>query len=150
MITELHTHAIGKIVSHGARRSENQSAYRAEHRRERQCGGRASQSHAGQAPGDTGEESNGACDGWHPVRCSGGGTRAARVLGVTVFRRRLEARGVATDGWFDEQMALCLLAITVTFGWEKAVGDEAELYRAFRGRMPGVEALLEQRGLKAA
>ena len=28
--------------------------------------------------------------------------------------------------------------------------DEAELYRAFRGRMPGVEALLEQRGLTAA
>ncbi len=28
--------------------------------------------------------------------------------------------------------------------------DEAELYVAFRGRMPGVEALLEQRGLTAA
>ena len=39
----------------------------------------------------------------------------------------LEARGVATRGWFDEQVALCLLAITVTFGWEKAVGDEGEL-----------------------
>ena len=46
---------------------------------------------------------------------------------VEAFRRRLEARGVVTGGWFDEQMALCLLAITVTFGWEKAVGDEGEL-----------------------
>jgi peptidyl-dipeptidase Dcp len=28
--------------------------------------------------------------------------------------------------------------------------EAAELYEAFRGRMPGVEALLEQRGLNAA
>ncbi len=43
------------------------------------------------------------------------------------FRRALEAAGVRTDGWFTEQLELCLLGMTATFGWEKALGDDIEL-----------------------
>jgi hypothetical protein len=43
------------------------------------------------------------------------------------FRSRLDHHGVETSGWFDRQMALSLLAATVVFGWEKALGDEDEL-----------------------
>jgi hypothetical protein len=43
------------------------------------------------------------------------------------FRAALEARGVATGYWWDDQLDLCLIAIMATFGWEKALGDDAEL-----------------------
>jgi aminoglycoside phosphotransferase (APT) family kinase protein len=43
------------------------------------------------------------------------------------FRAALEAAGVATGGWWDVQLDLCLIAIMATFGWEKALGDAAEL-----------------------
>jgi hypothetical protein len=34
---------------------------------------------------------------------------------------------VATGSWWDAQLDLCLIAIMATFGWEKALGDAAEL-----------------------
>jgi Phosphotransferase enzyme family len=43
------------------------------------------------------------------------------------FRAALEAGGVATGSWWDAQLDLCLIAIMATFGWEKALGDDAEL-----------------------
>jgi hypothetical protein len=43
------------------------------------------------------------------------------------FRADLEHRGIETAGWFERQVDLCLLAIIVTFGWEKALGEEDEL-----------------------
>jgi hypothetical protein len=43
------------------------------------------------------------------------------------FRAALEAGGVATGSWRDAQLDLCLIAIMATFGWEKALGDDAEL-----------------------
>jgi hypothetical protein len=43
------------------------------------------------------------------------------------FRAALQARNVATDGWWDAQLDLCLVAIMATFGWEKALGDDDEL-----------------------
>lgn len=46
---------------------------------------------------------------------------------IAHFRSSLERHGVATDGWFDRQLALCLLASLVVFGWEKALGDDDEL-----------------------
>jgi Phosphotransferase enzyme family len=46
---------------------------------------------------------------------------------IAAFRDALERRGVATAGWFDLQLDLCLLAITACFGWEKAVGADDEL-----------------------
>jgi hypothetical protein len=39
------------------------------------------------------------------------------------FRGALEASGVATEGWFDRQLALSLLAGLVVFGWEKALDE---------------------------
>jgi hypothetical protein len=41
----------------------------------------------------------------------------------------LEQRGIATAGWWDRQLGLCLLGALVQFGWEKALGDDAELTR---------------------
>jgi hypothetical protein len=43
------------------------------------------------------------------------------------FRAALEAGGVATGSWWDDQLDLCLIGIMATFGWEKALGDAAEL-----------------------
>lgn len=43
------------------------------------------------------------------------------------FRAALERHGVATAGWFERQLQLCLLGALVQFGWEKALGDEEEL-----------------------
>lgn len=46
---------------------------------------------------------------------------------VEAFRAGLERHGVATAGWWDGQLALCLLGGLVQFGWEKALGDADEL-----------------------
>jgi hypothetical protein len=46
---------------------------------------------------------------------------------IDEFRRALERRGVATDGWWTTQLELCLLGAAVQFCWEKAYGDEDEL-----------------------
>ena len=43
------------------------------------------------------------------------------------FRADLERHGIDTAGWFDVQFDLCVIGIMVTFGWEKALGDEGEL-----------------------
>jgi hypothetical protein len=43
------------------------------------------------------------------------------------FRADLERHGVDTADWFECQLDLCTIGIMATFGWEKALGDEAEL-----------------------
>jgi hypothetical protein len=43
------------------------------------------------------------------------------------FRAGLERHGVATAGWWERQLGLCLLGAVVQFGWEKALGDADEL-----------------------
>jgi hypothetical protein len=43
------------------------------------------------------------------------------------FRAALERHGVETAGWWDRQLALCLLGAVVQFGWEKGLGDGEEL-----------------------
>ena len=43
------------------------------------------------------------------------------------YRNALEAHGIETEPWWDRQLALCLLAIMVALGWEKALGDDDEL-----------------------
>ena len=43
------------------------------------------------------------------------------------FRPALERHGVDTSGWWDRQLDLSLLGTVVEFGWEKALGDDAEL-----------------------
>jgi hypothetical protein len=41
------------------------------------------------------------------------------------LRAALERHGVDTDGWWEEQLALCQLGALVQFGWEKALGDDS-------------------------
>jgi hypothetical protein len=43
------------------------------------------------------------------------------------YRSALAAAGVATDDWWDHQLAASTVAIMVAFAWEKAVGDADEL-----------------------
>jgi hypothetical protein len=47
---------------------------------------------------------------------------------IAAYRASLERRGVETSAWFDRQIALSLLGIAACFGWEKAHGDDDELY----------------------
>jgi thiamine kinase-like enzyme len=46
---------------------------------------------------------------------------------IARFRGDLDHHSVDTGSWFDTQLDLCLIGIMVTFGWEKALGDDAEL-----------------------
>lgn len=46
---------------------------------------------------------------------------------VERLRASLERHGVGTDGWYARQVALCLLGAAVQLGWEKALGEQAEL-----------------------
>jgi len=39
----------------------------------------------------------------------------------------LERHGIDTAPWWERQLSLCLLGALVEFGWEKALGDDAEL-----------------------
>ncbi len=43
------------------------------------------------------------------------------------FRAALGRHGIDTAGWWERQLGLCLLGALVQFGWEKALGDDAEL-----------------------
>jgi len=43
------------------------------------------------------------------------------------FRAAIEAHGISTGRWWDAQLDLCMVGIMATFGWEKALGDDAEL-----------------------
>lgn len=45
---------------------------------------------------------------------------------IAEFEAGLNRHGVATGGWFEAQLGLCLLGAVVQFGWEKAFGDDAE------------------------
>jgi hypothetical protein len=46
---------------------------------------------------------------------------------IDFYRRALERHGIDTAPWFDRQLALMLLGGLLLFGWEKALGDDAEL-----------------------
>ena len=54
---------------------------------------------------------------------------AGHTKGSTIedLRAALERHGVATAGWWERQVGLCLLGALVQFGWEKALGDDQEL-----------------------
>ena len=43
------------------------------------------------------------------------------------FRAELEACGIVTGGWWQQQLDLCMIGVMATFGWEKALGDADEL-----------------------
>lgn len=51
----------------------------------------------------------------------------AKEDAIEALRTALARHGVDTAGWWERQVDLCLLGALVLFGWEKALGDEAEL-----------------------
>jgi len=46
---------------------------------------------------------------------------------VDDLRAALHRHGIDTQGWWEDQVGLCLLGAVVQFGWEKALGDDDEL-----------------------
>lgn len=58
------------------------------------------------------------------ARLPRGWTKEATVEG---FAAALGRHGVDTAGWWQRQVGLALLGAVVQFGWEKALGDDAEL-----------------------
>jgi thiamine kinase-like enzyme len=50
----------------------------------------------------------------------------SKEASIEAYRNALEAHGVATDGWFDRQLALAVVGGFVQLGWNKA-GDPEEL-----------------------
>lgn len=52
---------------------------------------------------------------------------ASKEETIEAYRSALERRGIDTGPWWDTQIALALLGAAVQFGWEKALGREAEL-----------------------
>jgi hypothetical protein len=46
---------------------------------------------------------------------------------IDALRASLQGHGLDTAGWWDAQLDLCLLGTLLLFGWEKALGDDAEL-----------------------
>jgi len=55
------------------------------------------------------------------------GLARAKEAVIARYRSELENHGIATSGWWQEQLDLCLIGIMATFGWEKALGDATEL-----------------------
>lgn len=52
----------------------------------------------------------------------------SKEAAIERFRAALEGAGVATAGWWELQLDLCLAGIMATFGWEKALGPDDELH----------------------
>jgi len=50
-------------------------------------------------------------------------TKEASLL---AYREALEHHGIDTAAWWERQSALCLLGLTLMFGWEKGLGDDDE------------------------
>jgi hypothetical protein len=50
----------------------------------------------------------------------------AKEEAIAAYRRELEGHGISTEGWWERQLALCLLGALVQFGWEKALGGYDE------------------------
>lgn len=48
----------------------------------------------------------------------------AKEDAIDALRSALKAKGIATDGWWDRQLSLCLLGTLMIFGWEKALGGD--------------------------
>jgi hypothetical protein len=57
------------------------------------------------------------------------------------FRVALERHGVDTERWWLPQLELCLLGALVQFGWEKALGDDAEFGWWCDAARPGMARL---------
>ena len=50
-----------------------------------------------------------------------------KEVAIECYRTALEGHGIDTEGWWERQLGLSLLAMTATIAWDKATGDSAEL-----------------------
>jgi hypothetical protein len=53
--------------------------------------------------------------------------RVSKEATIEAYRAGLEAAGMDTGGWFEQQLGLSIIAVMATFLWEKALGDADEL-----------------------
>ncbi len=60
---------------------------------------------------------------------------------IAEFEAALTRHGVVTDGWFEQQLGVCLLGALVQFGWEKAFGDDDEFRWWCAAAAAGVDRL---------
>jgi hypothetical protein len=51
----------------------------------------------------------------------------SKEAAIQAYGASLRSHGIATDGWWDASVDLALLGGLVQFGWEKVLGDRAEL-----------------------
>jgi hypothetical protein len=58
----------------------------------------------------------------------------ARDATVDAYRAALERHGVDTTGWFERQLALCLVGAMLQLGWEKAYDETGEELAWWRDR----------------
>lgn len=65
---------------------------------------------------------------------------------IASFREAMQRHGVETRGWFDRQLERSVLAMAVTMGWEKALGDEDELAWWLDGAERGLRSLAAMEG----
>jgi len=47
----------------------------------------------------------------------------AHDVTIDAYRTALERHGVDTEGWFERQLALCLVGAMLQLGWEKAFDE---------------------------
>ena len=68
----------------------------------------------------------------------------SKEASIAAYREALEACGIATEDWFERQLALSLLGGLVLFGWEKALGgydDELRWWEAHAIKAAGLLGL---------
>jgi hypothetical protein len=51
----------------------------------------------------------------------------SKEASIDRLRAALEAAGIATADWWETQLDLCVIGMMTVIGWEKALGDDAEL-----------------------
>ncbi len=66
----------------------------------------------------------------------------AKEDSIEAYRDELEALGIATEPWWDRQLALCLLGAMVQFGWEKALAGYDEELRWWESKAVAAAPLL--------
>ncbi|NYJ02627.1 hypothetical protein HNR19_003325 [Nocardioides thalensis] len=67
---------------------------------------------------------------------------------IAAYRAALERHGVATEPWWDRQLALCLLGALVQFGWEKALGGYDDELAWWEERVVAAAPLLGHDGVR--
>jgi hypothetical protein len=67
------------------------------------------------------------CDlGWY-LSINAARLAHGKDVAIDTYRAALERRGIDTREWWDHALDLALLGAMVQFGWEKALGERAEL-----------------------